>query len=129
MYQAGNTNKNVTLLDYLASFLAIRKNVFDPLFLSGKLFQQILIDFWIMVETNNLNFHRFNRKVHIEQISKVEKKLKDGEEVSGKRVILPESYVGSKRYMNHLYHNAMSVVAKLGKPDLFITMTCNPNWI
>lgn len=22
----------------------------------------------------------------------------------------------------------MSIVAKFGKPDLFITLTCNPNW-
>jgi len=26
------------------------------------------------------------------------------------------------------YQDAMSLVAKYGKPDLFITFTCNPNW-
>ncbi|CAF1145835.1 unnamed protein product [Brachionus calyciflorus] len=30
--------------------------------------------------------------------------------------------------MNELFQDAMSVVRALGKPDLFITMTCNPNW-
>ena len=26
------------------------------------------------------------------------------------------------------YRNAMTIVRKYGEPDLFITMTCNPNW-
>ena len=31
--------------------------------------------------------------------------------------------------MREKYHDAMAIVAKLGKPDLFITITCNPNWL
>ena len=30
--------------------------------------------------------------------------------------------------MTERYHDAMSIVREFGKPDLFITMTCNPNW-
>jgi hypothetical protein len=30
--------------------------------------------------------------------------------------------------MNQLYQDSMAIVRKFGKPDLFITMTCNPNW-
>ncbi|XP_026390771.1 uncharacterized protein LOC113286340 [Papaver somniferum] len=30
--------------------------------------------------------------------------------------------------MHQRYHDAMELVQKYGKPDLFITMTCNPNW-
>jgi hypothetical protein len=30
--------------------------------------------------------------------------------------------------MNQLYQDSMALVRKFGKPDLFITMTCNPNW-
>jgi hypothetical protein len=26
------------------------------------------------------------------------------------------------------YQDAMSIVRKFGKPDLFVTFTCNPNW-
>ena len=26
------------------------------------------------------------------------------------------------------YHDAMAIVQRLGKPDFFITMTCNPKW-
>jgi hypothetical protein len=30
--------------------------------------------------------------------------------------------------MNGLYQDAMALVRKFGKPDLFVTMTCNPKW-
>ena len=30
--------------------------------------------------------------------------------------------------MRQRYHDAMAIVVKKGKPDLFITFTCNPNW-
>ena len=30
--------------------------------------------------------------------------------------------------MNENYQDAMAIVRKFGKPDLFITMTCNPHW-
>ena len=30
--------------------------------------------------------------------------------------------------MQHNYQDAMAIVNKFGKPDLFITFTCNPKW-
>jgi len=30
--------------------------------------------------------------------------------------------------MKQLYQDAMSITRKCGKPDLFITFTCNPIW-
>jgi len=26
------------------------------------------------------------------------------------------------------YHDAMAIVRRFSKPDLFVTVTCNPNW-
>ena len=43
-------------------------------------------------------------------------------------VILPSTFNGSPRAMNENYQDAMALVRKFGKPDLFITMTCNPSW-
>ncbi|DBA01164.1 TPA: hypothetical protein N0F65_002299 [Lagenidium giganteum] len=42
--------------------------------------------------------------------------------------MLPLSFTGGPRHLQKLYQNAMAIVRKLGKPALFITMTCNPNW-
>ena len=41
-------------------------------------------------------------------------------------VILPKSFVGGIKYHYSNYLDAMTVVSKYGKPDLSITMTCNP---
>jgi hypothetical protein len=44
----------------------------------------------------------------------------------GVPIILPSSFTGSPRNMHQYFQDAMSIVAKYGKPDLFITYTCNP---
>jgi hypothetical protein len=46
----------------------------------------------------------------------------------GRMVVLPATFAGSPRHMNQLYQDSMALVKKFGKLNLFITMTCNPNW-
>ncbi|XP_043262456.1 uncharacterized protein LOC122403167 [Colletes gigas] len=43
-------------------------------------------------------------------------------------VILPSSYVGGPRHMHEYAQDAMCYVCHYGRPDLFITFTCNPQW-
>lgn len=37
-------------------------------------------------------------------------------------------FPGSLRAMQQNYQDAMAIVRKIGKLDLFITFTCNPRW-
>ncbi|EEE56892.1 hypothetical protein OsJ_06543 [Oryza sativa Japonica Group] len=46
----------------------------------------------------------------------------------GKRVVLPRSFPGGDRDMQRRFLNAMALVQRFGRPDYFITMTCNPYW-
>jgi hypothetical protein len=102
--------------------------------LFGRLFHQYIVDQYAKIELSRLNFLRFNQdnlRAHlyyglIETFSNndTNKTLSD----IGKKVILPSTFVGSPRYMHQLYQDAMSVVRANGKPDLFITFTCNPHW-
>ncbi|CEP09460.1 hypothetical protein [Parasitella parasitica] len=46
----------------------------------------------------------------------------------GKRMILPSTFIGGPRHMAQLYQDAMNLVRRFGKPDLFIKFTCNPAW-
>jgi hypothetical protein len=46
----------------------------------------------------------------------------------GKRVVLPPSYTGGPRAQYQGYQDPMTIVREYGKPDLFITKTCNPTW-
>lgn len=47
---------------------------------------------------------------------------------SGRAIVLHASFTRSPRFMANLYQNAMAMVRAMGKPDLFITFTTNPDW-
>ncbi|KAL0311961.1 UNVERIFIED_CONTAM: hypothetical protein Sradi_5595400 [Sesamum radiatum] len=47
----------------------------------------------------------------------------------GHRIVLPSSFIGSPRDMYQRYQDAMALVQVYGKPDLMLTITCNPNWV
>jgi hypothetical protein len=44
----------------------------------------------------------------------------------GRLIVLPSSFIGGHRHMAQFYQDSMAIVRQYGKPDLFITMTCNP---
>ncbi|KAE9002551.1 hypothetical protein PR001_g18217 [Phytophthora rubi] len=46
----------------------------------------------------------------------------------GKRIVLPSTHSGSRRAMYKSYQYSMAIVREYGKPDVFVTMTCNPTW-
>ena len=46
----------------------------------------------------------------------------------GRVVILPSNYPGGRRYFQQNYQDSMTIVRKFGRPDLFVTFTCNPGW-
>jgi hypothetical protein len=46
----------------------------------------------------------------------------------GKQIVLSTSFIGGPRDMKRRYMDVMALVWKFGKPDIFLTMTCNPNW-
>ena len=46
----------------------------------------------------------------------------------GRVVALPSTYAGSPRALKEKFEDAKSLMKKYGKPDLFITFTCNPKW-
>ena len=55
--------------------------------------------------------------------------LNDGNTTNfGKVTILPSSYIGSPRHMQKYAQDAVAYVRHYGRPDLFITFTCNPAW-
>ena len=46
----------------------------------------------------------------------------------GQRVVLSASFVNGPRHRHKIQQNAMAIAREFGKPDLFITFTCNPKW-
>ncbi|KAI7939162.1 hypothetical protein MJO28_014741 [Puccinia striiformis f. sp. tritici] len=46
----------------------------------------------------------------------------------GHETVLPTSFIGGPRDMKERSQDAMALVQTMGKPNLFITITCNPEW-
>ena len=86
------------------------------------------------IELERLNYIR-NHQTHLQ--AEVYQGLADAVQNSdsqvdgahiGKKVILPSSFTGGARFQHQLYQDAMAIVHQFGKPDFFITFTCNPCW-
>lgn len=95
------------------------------------------MDCYAKIESSRLDFFRHQqRQLRVELYSGLADALLHdaaGDNAAlarmlGRRVILPATHVGSPRYMHQLYQDAMAIVTTHGKPDLFITVTCNPKW-
>ncbi|KIK76716.1 hypothetical protein PAXRUDRAFT_17997 [Paxillus rubicundulus Ve08.2h10] len=46
----------------------------------------------------------------------------------GHNIILPSSHSGSQRHMQQLLQDSLAICRDCHKPDLFLTMTANPDW-
>ncbi|XP_034936337.1 uncharacterized protein [Chelonus insularis] len=125
-------NGKVTRNDYYKYQIAIRDG-FNIFSMGRRLFQQWIVDAYVKVEKDRMNFFRYNQKqIRSETYEGLLDYLhhqanNDGSNI-GKVFILLSSFIGSPRNMLQNYQDAMAIVRKYGKPDLFITMTCNPNW-
>lgn len=106
---------------------------FTPLHHGCKLFQQYLVLSYVRYESNNLFYIRQNQsKLRIEKyqglMDALAQDAADHQRPIGRVCILPSTFHGGPRYMQQNYQDAMAIVNRYGKPDLFITFTCNPNW-
>ena len=100
------------------------------MFSSEKLFQQFIVDAYVKAESNRLNFLRHNqRNLRVETLRGLTDFVNGQEEAENPAgVLLPTSFYGGPRCMAQLYYDSMAMVRRYGKPDLFITFTCNPSW-
>lgn len=126
------TSRHVTAREH-AAFRLQRRDFEPPTMLQcARLTQEYMVDQYCKVETDRLRFLERNQaKLRAELYQGLQDSISrgDGDARSvGLRVVLPSSFLGGPRNMHQTYLDAMAIVRKHGKPDLFITMTCNPNW-
>lgn len=123
--------RRVTQIQFHAHILHPRDR-HDHIFYAGRLLQQYIVDAWACAEQNRLQYIRDNQKeLRCELYSGVVDVLNSGDHDAsrvGRMYILPSSFSGGSRQMNQLYQDAMAIVRARGRPDYFITFTCNPNW-
>jgi len=135
--QHGNQRKkrkrsSVTIHEYYKYHMHFRSNQPNPFLCYGRLSKQAIVDARAMEDEDRLMYIAKNQdKLRVEYLQgiyyAVEKGLTDSNQI-GKRVFLPSSHTGSRRYMIQNYHDGIAISRVYGPPDLFITFTCNPKW-
>ncbi|XP_055387399.1 uncharacterized protein LOC129616004 [Condylostylus longicornis] len=101
--------------------------------LSKHLDPMYLVFAYARYEANKISFIRNNQKtLRVESYQGLLDHVNDLSRNNNARIgnlfILPSSFVSGPRFMSKLYQDNMAMVRKFGRPDLFITFTCNPKW-
>lgn len=103
----------------------------DVIHHSYRLFEQYCIDASMRVEDARLQWVRQNQShLRADLYENLQAAVANNETaIAGTRVVLPASVTHSPRDLRHRFQPAMTICRNLRRgPDLFITMTCNPQW-
>ncbi|GFX28377.1 helitron_like_N domain-containing protein [Trichonephila clavipes] len=128
-------NNKVSSMNYYAHRIMVRQHQDNYILRYRQLFHQYIVDMYAKVESERLRFLRFNQAklrseeyIHLRDAvaGNIDGNLNPND--IGNAFILPSSYIGSLRNMQEYMQDAMTYVRHYGRPDLFITFTCNPNW-
>ena len=116
--------------DYYCNKFQMRPGIFNPILYGKRLFQQFAVDTYIKIESSRLDYIRNQDDIRADLYQGLVDSLHASEgrvEAVGKRTVMPSSFIGGSRDMRRRYMDAMALVRRFGKPDIFLTMTCNPN--
>jgi len=125
------SERKISQLDFYSFLLQHRRGHINTILRSRRLFQEFVVDAYAQIEQSRIRYIMCNqprlRSALYQGLQDATANGSDFDRV-GVPIILPSSFTGGPRYMAELYHDAMAIVRSCGRPDLFITMTCNPQW-
>lgn len=133
----GGAGPVVTPRLYYAYQLFQRCNSFNTLLRGGRLFQKYLVDQYCKVEAKRLKFIRRNQEtLRAADYTTIQEALADAGnqenelefDRAGRSFVLPLSYIGGDRYMRQNMYDIIAISNKVGHPNFFRTITCNPAW-
>ena len=97
--------------------------------LMSRLSQTYLVDSISRAIDYRLRFHKYHQK-DLFGIGTEDEGDDTNENVEiGQKTFLSHSMRGSRRHLRSLAKNGLALVSEYGRPSLFITLTCNPNWV
>ena len=124
-------DRRISLTEYMR-FLLMHRDRPTHIQSCQRLALEFYCDAFSQVEARNLAFHRSATQqakyVRASARSILDQLHSENAHVIGTPVVLPSSFPNSPRYYHNLYLDAIALPRKFGKPDLFITMTANPQW-
>ncbi|XP_076957793.1 uncharacterized protein LOC143633361 [Bidens hawaiensis] len=128
----GSRDKRLTVNMYYSYLLHDRHNLYTLPLRGGRLSQQFIVDAYLCIEENRLDYIRNNQKMFRTEFLQgihdaVQRGDTEGRDI-GKRTFLPSSFTGGPRYMYKHYQDALAICRVHGIPQYFITFTCNVKW-
>ncbi|KAI5390770.1 hypothetical protein KIW84_075891 [Lathyrus oleraceus] len=134
-WDINTTNCNgqrVSCRAYYSYMLQILPNDQSMLLHADRLLQQYVVDNYVKIESGRLRWIKEHQSdIRSELYQGLHDALHVGEtnaENIGKRTILPSPFIDGRRDMIRRYEDGMAIVLNGGKPNIFLTMTCNPSW-
>ncbi|XP_022681717.1 uncharacterized protein LOC105914289 [Setaria italica] len=132
--ETGGSHRWVSAREYKCYKLHIGEGQFNVFFHAGCLFQQLLVDWYIKVESMCLDW--YSKPTHqvlirADLYQGLLDTLATGEANASKvglRIVLTKQFSRSDRDVQSWFMDDMTLVTRYGKPDYFVTMTCNPYW-
>nr|XP_042912551.1 uncharacterized protein LOC122272693 [Parasteatoda tepidariorum] len=126
--------RRITAVQYFGWQLRVT-NSFNIITMAGRLTQQYVIHGYITNEWNRLNYFRTHqdkfRRESVQglqnQVERSAGNMSDAVRL-GRIMVLPSTFEGSPRSMQQHFQDAMALSREVGRPDLFITFTSNPQW-
>jgi len=121
-------NKKCSAMLYYSYRLMIRQDEDNYILKCRQLLQQYVVDMYAKIESERLLFIRLNQtKLRSEQyIHLRDAVVNDGNTINvGRLTILPSSYAGNPLHMHEYAEDGIAFVRLHGRPDSFITFTCN----
>ncbi|GBL94489.1 hypothetical protein AVEN_235591-1 [Araneus ventricosus] len=124
-------NKKISNMEFYAFRIMIRTESPKHILLYRQLFLRYIIGMYAKIESERLLCIKLNQqKLRVEEYIHLRDAITNDGNVTdiGRMTILPTTYIGSARLINEYSQNAMTYVRSYGRPDLFITFTCNTAW-
>jgi hypothetical protein len=130
--KASRKRKCITRLEWIGYRIHQRETHASTIVFSRRLFHQFLVDSFSTIESARLRYLRDHQQdLRADMYKGLTEAILRGDPDAtntGKRIVLPASFVGGPRYMIQNYQDAMAICSWAGYPDLFITFTCNHKW-
>ncbi len=122
--------KRVSPVEFYKYRLQVRKDDENTIMKGRRLTQQYATDGYAKAELQRLQWVRSHQKeIRADKYKGLLDAVNENDGVNaGQKVILPPTVTGSPRWYAESFQNAMALVRKHGKPDVFITFTTNPQW-
>ena len=128
------TEKRLTTRQFYAFHLHSRTNVTNWILLMGRLLQEYLCIQYAKCENQQLYWLRTNQnQIRADLYNNISDAINRSDSVDqarlniGRPIILPPSFTGSNRDFHRRFQDGIAIIRHYHKPDLFITVTFNPN--